>query len=528
MPRCCGAPLISAMDSTESPQNLGLQVQDGNPRNKTALAPGHSLMDWIRLGSSGVDLTGVGGVSRIVSMAELAEHNKENDAWIAIRGIVFNVTRYMDFHPGGIEELMKGVGKDATKLFENVHSWVNYQSILQKCVVGKLSRTSSNSENSLNLEMIVPPIITPDLPKNPSDKESAWSSSSVPNVKQNWKQTTNTITFSYQVVDNFPAANFQLTRLGDSKIILKICFGNVEKDIVKHEFQLAGDVKWPPRWERNHDTMGVDFIFKKKIGSLWKSFGTRSTEYETKNKERSYKQYEVVSNTSLCKVVHLMVLRARDYLELVPIGRHLEVKLNVLGTEVSRLYTPVPPCLHPENMAPNYTSDCICLMVKRYPSGALTPSMTSLQPGQTLTLSCGLGTFIVESFDIYSTIHMLAAGTGLTAMLGIIQRALCRRNVIAINLLNFNKNEENIFYSAELERISIEEKLKVNHILLQPDDSWTGRRGEISNDLLSELIGKSVPQACVFSCGPKGFIESAKKFLENLGWKSSQMNAFDD
>ena len=26
----------------------------------------------------------------------------------------------MDFHPGGIEELMKGVGKDATKLFENV------------------------------------------------------------------------------------------------------------------------------------------------------------------------------------------------------------------------------------------------------------------------------------------------------------------------------------------------------------------------------------------------------------------------
>lgn len=32
----------------------------GNPRNKCSLQPGHSLMDWIRLGSSGVDLTGVG------------------------------------------------------------------------------------------------------------------------------------------------------------------------------------------------------------------------------------------------------------------------------------------------------------------------------------------------------------------------------------------------------------------------------------------------------------------------------------
>lgn len=58
----------------------------GNPRNKTALAPGHSVMDWIRLGNSGVDLTGVGGIPRTVTLTELANHNKQNDAWIAIRG----------------------------------------------------------------------------------------------------------------------------------------------------------------------------------------------------------------------------------------------------------------------------------------------------------------------------------------------------------------------------------------------------------------------------------------------------------
>lgn len=61
----------------------------GNPRNKTALAPGHSLMDWIRLGNSGVDLTGVGGVQRVVTLSELANHNKQTDAWIAIRGLYF-------------------------------------------------------------------------------------------------------------------------------------------------------------------------------------------------------------------------------------------------------------------------------------------------------------------------------------------------------------------------------------------------------------------------------------------------------
>ena len=33
----------------------------GNPRNKVALAPGFSLMDWVRLTKSGKDLSGVGG-----------------------------------------------------------------------------------------------------------------------------------------------------------------------------------------------------------------------------------------------------------------------------------------------------------------------------------------------------------------------------------------------------------------------------------------------------------------------------------
>lgn len=46
-------------------------------------------MDWIRLGNSGVDLTGVGGVPRVVTLSELATHNKQNDAWIAIRGRFF-------------------------------------------------------------------------------------------------------------------------------------------------------------------------------------------------------------------------------------------------------------------------------------------------------------------------------------------------------------------------------------------------------------------------------------------------------
>jgi len=92
----------------------------GTTRNKVSLAPGHSLMDWIRLGNSESDLTGVGGKLLSVSKSELAKHNKRTDAWLAIRGTVYNVTRYMDFHPGGVDELVRGIGTDATKLFSEV------------------------------------------------------------------------------------------------------------------------------------------------------------------------------------------------------------------------------------------------------------------------------------------------------------------------------------------------------------------------------------------------------------------------
>lgn len=37
-----------------------------------------------------------------------------------VTGNVYNVTSYMEFHPGGEDELMRGVGKDATELFNEV------------------------------------------------------------------------------------------------------------------------------------------------------------------------------------------------------------------------------------------------------------------------------------------------------------------------------------------------------------------------------------------------------------------------
>ncbi|KAK0094409.1 hypothetical protein PV326_010945 [Microctonus aethiopoides] len=513
-------PSPKSMENKSNTMAMGSSCSaTGNPRNKTALAPGHSLMDWIRLGSSNVDLTGVGGVHQVVTLTELAKHNKRNDAWLAVRGIVFNVTRYMDFHPGGVEELMRGVGKDATKLFEDVHAWVNYQSILQKCIVGRLCRSgkTETSDNPFNSDE--------KLTEKLSSLKTVGKNSESPKIFSDWKQTTNTITFIYKSTDDKFFPNYQLIRENDNEFKIKI---NQTNGIINHEYDLIEGVNWPPKWKKNYDTMEIDFCFTKLTGKIWNFYGNRTIGSQIKSTERNYRQWQIVCNTILCDNINHLVLKSKDYMEIMRIGRHVEVKMDVMGTEVSRYYTPVPSSIHPDDEAPGYKPDCLCLIVKRYNDGALSPSITALQQGQYVTLSNELGTFAIESFDQCSIIHLLSAGTGLTPMLGIIQWALCRRNITTINLINFNRNEKNIFYQQQLDKISADKRLNVVHVLSESnDDSWTGRRGKVSDVLLNELIGRAIKHSCIFTCGPIAFMTIAREALVKLGWTTSQLHEFD-
>lgn len=108
----------------------------GSLRNKAALKPGHSLMDWINLTSTSKDLIGTGGKIIEVTPEELARHDNENDCWVSLKGNVYNITIYLQYHPGGVDELLRAAGQDATELFHEIHSWVNFESILAKCYVG--------------------------------------------------------------------------------------------------------------------------------------------------------------------------------------------------------------------------------------------------------------------------------------------------------------------------------------------------------------------------------------------------------
>jgi len=97
-----------------------------------------SHFEYLRLIKENKDPLGVqskGGL-REITKEELSLHNKKNDLWLAVNGGVFDLTLYLEYHPGGEDMLMKGAGKDATALFNYHHPWINLHNLVGKLQIG--------------------------------------------------------------------------------------------------------------------------------------------------------------------------------------------------------------------------------------------------------------------------------------------------------------------------------------------------------------------------------------------------------
>ena len=58
---------------------------------------------------------------RLISAADVAEHNTRESCWVVLYGNVWDVTDFLDEHPGGAKIILKLAGKDATEEYDPVH-----------------------------------------------------------------------------------------------------------------------------------------------------------------------------------------------------------------------------------------------------------------------------------------------------------------------------------------------------------------------------------------------------------------------
>ncbi|XP_060109728.1 cytochrome b5 type B [Heteronotia binoei] len=72
------------------------------------------------------------------TLAEVAKRNTEKETWLVIHGRVYDVTRFLNEHPGGEEVLLEQAGRDATESFEDVGHSADAQEMLTQYLIGEV------------------------------------------------------------------------------------------------------------------------------------------------------------------------------------------------------------------------------------------------------------------------------------------------------------------------------------------------------------------------------------------------------
>ncbi|CAI9768150.1 unnamed protein product [Fraxinus pennsylvanica] len=79
---------------------------------------------------------------KVHAFEDVAKHNKTKDCWLIISGKVYDVTPFMDDHPGGDEVLLSATGKDATNDFEDVGHSDSAREMMDKYYIGEIDMST--------------------------------------------------------------------------------------------------------------------------------------------------------------------------------------------------------------------------------------------------------------------------------------------------------------------------------------------------------------------------------------------------
>uniref|UniRef100_A0A3P9JV83 Cytochrome b5 reductase 4 n=1 Tax=Oryzias latipes TaxID=8090 RepID=A0A3P9JV83_ORYLA len=459
-------------------------ASSGAGRNKVVLKPGHSLMDWIRFAKSGKDLTGLRGRLIDVTPEELEKHNRRDDCWTCIRGMVYNVTPYMDYHPGGEDELMKAAGIDGTDLFDQVHRWVNYESMLKECLVGRMALKTPGKGRLIKRHLLF-------------------------TYRYDWFQTDAAVHLVIYTRRKIPSSGCMTADLKAGLLRVEV---------------LLGKMSYMLNLSKQHNCINtassvgkIQLTVRKLTKGKWATLGQPLEHHNTflckKDRAVFYRDCVLLSKTEVNYNTQVFRLQCpQGTIMHVPVGKHVYLKACIKDTEVVRPYTPVDQRLAAGPDPPSQEPD-LYLMIKVYPD-----------------VFCGVvgpeGSFSVRPLRDVTHLFLLAAGTGFTPMARLIRLSLQEIDTIRkTKLLFFNRREEDILWHKDLDELAAQdERFQVEYVLQDPHGS---RTGGVDEAVLRETLVRPHGSRCfVCVCGPPTFTELTVRLLKQLDFSEEELHAF--
>ncbi|WP_262493758.1 ferredoxin--NADP reductase [Fibrella aestuarina] len=207
-------------------------------------------------------------------------------------------------------------------------------------------------------------------------------------------------------------------------------------------------------------------------------------------------------------------------------GQFLTLLIDIDGQEIRRSYSITSAPI----VAGEWLEQPLAITIKRVENGQISRYLIDhLRVGDVVTSLPPAGRFTVPAATGPRDLVLIGAGSGITPLFSILKYIMDQEPETRVALLDANTSEHTIIYREALDVLQQQHpaRFRLVHLLSQPTDSWTGRRGRLTNLLLERLLPDltSGPPALAlwYICGPPDFMRTVRFTLTYLGIPAQQI-----
>ncbi|KAI3957785.1 hypothetical protein MKX01_007616 [Papaver californicum] len=77
-------------------------------------------------------------ITKLYTVEEASKHNTKQDCWLILDAKIYDVTKYLDDHPGGDDVLVNATGRDAIEDFDFVGHSKSARELMDTYLIGEL------------------------------------------------------------------------------------------------------------------------------------------------------------------------------------------------------------------------------------------------------------------------------------------------------------------------------------------------------------------------------------------------------